>query len=313
MTCALLFPGQGEQRPGMLRELPGHPAVGRTLDEISEAVGEDVRGLDTAEALRSNAATQLALFSASTASFRALSALGVRPDFVAGHSIGAFSAAVACGALSLADAARAVRVRGAAMERAHPAGHGMGVVLGLPEPEVVAIARAVSTPADPLYPANVNAPLQIAVSGTDRAVDRALALALARGATKAVRLAVSVPAHCPLMSAPEAELAAHMATVEVIRPSAPYAGNVGGRTLRTADAVRDDLVRSIARPVRWHEATSVLRERGAGLFVQVLPGDALARLAAAAFPESRVACLQAGSLERVSELVAWTGRRTQDG
>ncbi|WP_424216222.1 ACP S-malonyltransferase (plasmid) [Streptomyces sp. BI20] len=312
MTTALLFPGQGEQRPGMLHDLPDHPAVARTLDEISDALDLDVRTLDTAEALRSNAAAQLALFSASLATYRALHALGVRPEHVAGHSIGAFAAAVACGALTLGDAARAVRVRGAAMERAYPSGYGMGVVLGLPEPAVVRIVESVHTPESPVHPANVNAPLQIAVSGALPAVDRVLALALEHGAAKARRLAVSVPAHCPLMAAARAELAAHLARVPFTRPGTPFAGNAGGRTLRTAEAVHADLVDSLTRPVRWHEATCVLRERGVDLFVQVSPGDTLARLAATAFPEARVTCLRADTPEHVAELVAWTaGQRAR--
>ncbi|MGA5508187.1 ACP S-malonyltransferase [Streptomyces umbrinus] len=302
MNTALLFPGQGEQQPGMLHALPPHPAFSRTLAEISAVLGTDVRALDTAEALRSNAATQLALFAAAISTHRLLTELGVRADYVAGHSVGAFAAAVACGALELTDAARLVALRGRRMEEAYPSGYGMGVVLGLDESTVARLAFAASTHAEPVYASNVNAPRQITVSGADAAVERVLTAALAHGAFKARRLAVSVPAHCPLMRPVADALADALAAVEMRRPAVPFAGNRTGRTLRTADAVRDDLVHGVALPVRWHEATSVLYERGARLFVQTAPGDSLVRLAQAMLPGVRTASLRETSAEHIHDL-----------
>lgn len=302
MNTALLFPGQGEQHPGMLHTLPPHPAVSRTLDEISAALSTDVRALDTTEALHSNAATQLALFAAATSTHRLLTELGVRADYVAGHSIGAFAAAVACGALELTDATRVVALRGRLMEDAYPSGYGMGVVLGLNETTVARLAFDAATHAEPVYASNVNAPRQITVSGADAAVERVLTAAVAHGASKARRLAVSVPAHCPLMRPVVDALSDALADVEMRRPAVPFAGNRTGRTLRTADAIRDDLVHGVALPVRWYEATSVLYERGARLFVQLAPGDSLARLAQATLPDVRPASLRDTSAEHIHDL-----------
>ena len=302
MSCVLLFPGQGEQYPGMFADLPESAQTAAVFDEVSAALGTDARALDGADHLHSNADTQLALFTAGVASWRALYATGVRADYVAGHSVGAFAAAVACGTLTLADAAHAVHVRGTAMEQAYPSGYGMGVVLGLDENAVRELAEDIRTDDQPVYASNINAPRQIAVSGSETAVDRLLAAAHTRGATRARRLAVSVPAHCPLMDGARKQFAASIDAVTFQRPRVPFAGNVGGRTLRTAEAIRADLIDAIAAPVRWHDAISVLYERGARLFIQASPGDTLARLAEQAFPEARVAALQTTSPQRLREL-----------
>ena len=158
MSSTFLFPGQGEQYPGMLRDLPAHPAATAALDEISAALGHDARTHDDERALRSDASVQLALFAAGVASWRTLDALGAQPDYVAGHSIGAFAAAVAVGSLTLPDAVKAVRVRGHAMETAYPHGYGMGVVLGLDELAVIRLVGQVTTSGEPVYAANINAP-----------------------------------------------------------------------------------------------------------------------------------------------------------
>jgi malonate decarboxylase epsilon subunit len=303
MSIVFLFPGQGEQYPGMLHDLPSHPAATAALDDISAALGHDVRTHDDERALHSNTSVQLALFSAAVASWRTLDALGARPDYVAGHSVGSFAAAVACAALALPDALEAVRVRGHAMEKAYPYGYGMGVVLGLDEQTVTRLADQATRPAEPVYATNVNAPRQITVSGANAAVDRLLALARTHGATKTKHLPVNVPAHSPLMAGPEQELAAVLYAISVARPRVPFAANCDGRTLRTASAVREDLVRSVARAVRWHEATSVLYERGARLFIQLWPGDSLTRLAQTAFPDARATSMRASSPEHILQLV----------
>ena len=307
MSTVFLFPGQGEQYPGMLDDLTAHPAATACLDEISAALGHDIRTHDDERALRSDASVQLALLAAAVASWRTLDASGARPDYVAGHSIGAFAAAVACGALALPDAVKAVWARGHAMAEAYPHGYGMGVVLGLDERAVTRLADQAARPAEPVYATNVNAPRQITVSGADPAVDRLLALARTHGATRAQRLPIDVPAHCPLMAGPGREVAAVLSSMPVDPPSVPFAANCDGRTLRTADAIREDLIRAVARPVRWHEATTALYERGARLFVQLWPGDSLSHLAQAAFAGARATSLRATSPEHVVQLVHLEG------
>jgi malonate decarboxylase epsilon subunit len=179
----------------------------------------------------------------------------------------------------------------------------MGVVLGLDEQAVKRLTEQAGRPTEPVYATNVNAPRQITVSGTEAAVDRLLALARTHGATRAERLAVDIPAHSPLMAGPERELAAVLSALPMAPPRIPFAGNLDGHTLRTADAVRQDLIRSVARPVRWHQATSVLYERGARLFVQVWPGDSLTRLAQTAFPDARATSMRTTSPQHILQLI----------
>ena len=287
MSVAFLFPGQGSQRPGMLHDLPDHPAARRTISRSSEVLGRDVLELDAPEALASTVGVQLALLVAGTAAARVLADEGGKPDFVAGHSVGAFAAAVAAGALDFSDALRLVGLRARAMERAHPGGYGMGVVVGLDERAVSRLAAEVGTPEAPVHAANVNAPLQVSVSGAEDALEKVLALARERGARNARRLAVPTPSHTPLMSPVAAELAGALEEVAMNPPAVPYVGNVGGRALRDPEAIREDLARGVERPVRWHDATTLLYELGVRLFVELPPGDVLTRLAAEAFPGGR--------------------------
>src|ERR671910_913218 len=200
MSVAFLFPGQGSQRPGMLHDLPDHPA---TRDMILRAVGvlsRDVLDLDTPEALGSTIAAQLGLLIVGATTARILVEEGCEPDFVAGHSVGAFAAAVAAGALAYPDALCLVELRARTMLEAYPHGYGMGVVVGLDERTVSRLAAESATPKDPLHAANVNAPLQVGVSGADSALERVLGLAREHGARSARRLAVPTPSHTPLMA-----------------------------------------------------------------------------------------------------------------
>ena len=287
MSGAFLFPGQGSQRSGMLRDLPDHPAVRRTISRSSEVLDRDVLELDTPGALASTVGVQLALLIAGTAAARVLADEGGPPDFVAGHSVGAFAAAVAAGALDFSDALRLVELRARAMERSYPEGYGMGVVVGLDERAVSRLADEVGTPEAPVHAANVNAPLQVGVSGAEGSLERVLALARERGARGARRLAVPTPSHTPLMAPVAAELAGALEEISMSPPAVPYVGNVGGRALRDPEPVREDLARGVERPVRWHDATTLLYELGVRLFVELPPGDVLARLAAEAFPGAR--------------------------
>jgi malonate decarboxylase epsilon subunit len=304
VSTAFLFPGQGSQRPGMLHALPDAAPVTETLDDASEALGEDVRALDTAEALASTVGTQLALVIAGVAGHRALAARGARPDMVAGHSVGAFAAAVAAGVLAFPDAVRLVRLRARLMEEAYPTGHGMGVLVGLRERQAEAILKEASSAEAPVFAANLNAPDQLAIAGADAGLDRAIGLARRAGARRADRLAVAVPSHCALLDPVVDRLARALADVELRPPTVPYAGNRRARALRDAGAIRDDLATSVARPVRWHDATRVLYERGARLFVEMPPGHVLTNLATAAFPDARAVAVAEAGLDSVATLAA---------
>jgi malonate decarboxylase epsilon subunit len=287
MTIAFLFPGQGSQIAGLLHHLSQHSEVTRTIHEAREVVGIDLDSLDNAVALASTAAVQTALLIASVATARALMAEQVRPAAVAGMSIGAFGAAVACGTLSFGDALPLVRLRGELMERAFPNGFGLAAIEGLNEVQVEGIVERTRTKKLPVYISNINAPRQIVVAGIDPALDVVIAQARQQGARRAERLAVSVPSHCPLLQPVADRLAQAMAGLTLRPPSMPYVSNRGGRALYDAEDIRQDLATSIAHPVRWYDALEVLRELGARLFLEMAPGHVSTHLLAELFPEVR--------------------------
>ena len=304
MSVAFLFPNQGSQRPGMLHDLPDHPVAHAMISEAADALGRHVLDLDTPEALGSTIAAQLALLIAGATTARILTEVGGTANFVAGHSVGAFAAAVAAGALAYPDALRLVDLRAHAMQEAYPRGCGMGVVVGLDERTVSRLAAESGTPEAPVYAANVNALLQVGVSGADDALERVLVLAREHGTRHARRLAVPTPSHTPLMAPVAAELDNALAGVRVNPPTVPYVSNVGGRALRGPEEIRHDLARSVEEPVRWHDATTLLFELGVRLFVELPPGDVLARLAADAFPEARAIAVADAGVGSAATLIA---------
>jgi malonate decarboxylase epsilon subunit len=301
---AFLFPGQGAQSEGLLRHLPQHAEVTRTIDEASDVLGLDIRTLDNAEALRSTAAIQPALLIAGVATARALVAEQVRPAAVAGMSIGAFGAAVACGTLSFADALPLVRLRGELMQKAFPNGYGLAAITGLDEVQVEGLLERIRTAPCPVYISNVNAPRQIIVTGNDVALDAVIAQARKEGARRAERLAVSVPSHCPLLQPIADRLGQEMAKVALQPPSMTYVSNRGGRALNDAEAIREDLVTSIAHPVRWYDALDVLRELGASLFVEMVPGHVSTHLVTDLFPGVTAVSIADRGLRHVTVLAA---------
>lgn len=303
MSVAFLFPGQGSQRPGMLHELPDHPAASDMISRATEVLGRDVLDLDTPEALGSTVAAQIALLIAGATAARILVEEGGRADFVAGHSVGAFAAAVAAGALAYPDALRLVDLRARAMQEAYPRGYGMGVVVGLDERTVSRLAAESGTLEAPVHAANVNAPLQVCVSGADDALERVLDLAREHGARRARRLAVPTPSHTPLMAPVAAELESALDDVPLDPPTVPYLSNIGGRALRDPGEIRDDLARSVERPVRWHDATTLLFELGVRLFVELPPGRVLTDLASASFPEARAIAVADAGVDSAATLI----------
>jgi malonate decarboxylase epsilon subunit len=287
MTVAFLFPGQGSQSAGLLHHLPEHPEVTRTIHEARAVLGLDIGALDNAEALHSTAAVQQALLIAGVATSRALVAEGVNPAAVAGMSIGAFSAAVACGTLSFAAALPLVRLRGKLMQAAFPSGYGLAVIEGLDEVRMVAIVERTRTAELPAYVSNINAPRQIVVAGSDRALDLVIAQARQQGARRAERLAVSVPSHCPLLRSVADRLERVMVRLPLRPPSLTYVSNRGGRALSDAEAIRRDLATNVAHPVRWYDALEVMRELGASLFIEMAPGHVSTHLVAELLPGVR--------------------------
>lgn len=287
MKCAFLFPGQGSQYPGMLQDLPKHPQVFAVIEEASRILGVDITQFDHAEALKSTVAVQLALLICGVATARVLITEGTAPDMVAGHSLGAFAAAVIAGVIEFKDALRLVKQRGEWMEQAYPCGYGMGIVLGMDERTLTAIVERVTTADAPVFLANRNAPDQIAVSGSLSSLEKLLDTARMAGARKTMLLNVGVPSHSPLMKDVSDQLAKAMEVVPFTDPRIPYGGIYKARTLFTAAEIRNDLAISTSAPVRWHEITTLFYEKGVRLFVEMQPGDVLTDLATNAFPEAR--------------------------
>jgi malonate decarboxylase epsilon subunit len=309
VSVAYLFPGQGAQTPGFLHRLPKHPAVSATLDEAGAVLGLEVMSLDGAAALASTVAVQLGVLIAGVAVMRALQSEGLQAEAAAGLSVGAFGAAVACSALSFADALPLVKLRGECMERAYPRGYGMAAIVGLDEHQVAAIVERLGGAGAQLYIANINAPTQIVVSGAERALDAAVEAARHTGARRAERMAVAVPSHCPLLDAVSGRLATAMASIEMHDPQRLYVSNRRARVVHDAQGVRDDLIHNVSHAVRWHDSVTVLYELGVRLFIEPPPGQVLSRLAQQAFPEARAVGVEDARLDSVV-LLAQRERRS---
>jgi len=304
MSVAFLFPGQGSQVPGMLHTLPDHPAIGRTLDEVSESLGENVLELDSTEALRSTVSVQLALLTSGVAVARALIAEGVEPGAVAGMSVGAFAAAAAAGALNLGDGVRLVKQRAEGMVKLYPKGYGLAAIVGLTEKQVSTLVEAAYADQNPVYVCNINAPRQIVIAGSDEGMNKVLEAARKSGANKAVRLNVSEPSHCPLLEPVADALRTSLQAIYLQQPKIRYVGNVTGRALRSAEAISQDLASNIAHGVRWYDATTVLQELGCRLFLEMPPGHVLSELAREAFPDVRTLAVGEASLKDALRLAS---------
>lgn len=222
---------------------------------------------------------QLALFAAGVSTGLALIEQGIRPAAVSGLSVGSFAAAVAAGVLSLHEGVELVRLRAKEMIKLYPSGYGLSAIVGLSESQVTTIVEATTSSEAPVFVANINGPRHLVIAGPNLAMDRALEEARRQGASKAVRLHVSLLSHCPLLQ-PVADLLAWQISVMSLRsPQLTYVGNVSGRALRTTELVADDLANNIAHGVRWHDATTVLKELGCNLFLEMPPGHVLSCLA----------------------------------
>jgi [acyl-carrier-protein] S-malonyltransferase len=278
---AVLFPGQGSQALGMLSALAAaHPVVRATFDEASEAVGLDLWALSQngpeAE-LNRTINTQPALLAAGVAVWRAWRAAGgAEPATMAGHSLGEYTALVCADAIALADATRLVRERGRLMQEAVPEGIGaMAAVLNGDLGVLAEVCAQVSTDAEPVVPANLNAPGQIVLSGSAVALDRALAALVERGIKRAIRLPVSVPSHSPLMRGAAAQLADYLKQVQVSVPTITVIHNADATVHSDPDAIRAALALQLHAPVRWIETIEKLAAAGVTRALECGPGKVL--------------------------------------
>jgi [acyl-carrier-protein] S-malonyltransferase len=279
MKIAFVFPGQGSQYAGMGREAAEkHPAARRSFEEADAALESPISPLcfnGPEEALRLTENTQPAILATSIAILRVFEEKGVRPDFVAGHSLGEYSALVSAGALTLPDAVSLVRRRGRYMQEAVPAGEGaMAALLGLDLPGVLAVCERAAE-GQILSPANLNSPSQIVIAGNREAVERAVVLAKDAGAKRAVLLQVSAPFHCALMAPAEARLSIDIDQWRFSDLRCPLITNTDAAPIRTASEARSALKRQVTRPVRWQESIQRLLDEGVRTFVEIGPGKVL--------------------------------------
>lgn len=306
---ALQFPGQGAQTDGFLHRLPQHRAVRDTLAEASQVLGVDVLTLDTPDALQSTVAVQVGLTIAGVAVARALADEQLTPEINAGLSVGAYAAAVSCGAVQFDDALKVVRRRAELMETAYPSGYGLAAIAGFTEHQLETLAaRHADENRQRVYIGNVNAPRQIVMAGANDALDAFIARALAAGARKATRLAVSVPSHCELLAQATDELLAYASEVPFHAPRSTFIGNRGGRPLYTADAIREDLATNMRYTVRWFDALTAMREMGTRVLIEAPPGQVLTDIARENFPNTTALAASTFAFDR---LVATACRRLE--
>jgi [acyl-carrier-protein] S-malonyltransferase len=280
MARAFVFPGQGAQTIGMGRDLAETYAPARAVfDEVDEALGEKLSRLiweGDPDELTLTANAQPALMAMSLATLRALEAEGVvPPDYVAGHSLGEYSALAAAGALQIADTARLLRLRGRAMQEAVPVGVGaMAALLGLDFETVRAVAEEAAQ-GEVCQAANDNDPAQVVVSGHRAAVERAVEIAKARGARRAVMLPVSAPFHCALMQPAADRMAEALADVAIATPRVPVVSNVSAEGETDPERIRELLVRQVTGSVRWRESVVWMSAHGTTEFWEIGAGKAL--------------------------------------
>jgi [acyl-carrier-protein] S-malonyltransferase len=281
-TCAFLFPGQGAQKVGMGKALAeAFPICRETFAEADAALGEPIsrlcfEGPDDQLMLTEN--TQPAILCVSIAAYRLLASKGIEPAFVAGHSLGEYSANVAAGTMTFGDALKIVRRRGRYMQEAVPVGTGaMAAILGLDSDTVARVCEEVAQ-GDVVSPANLNGGGQVAIAGSQAAVARAGERAKAAGAKRVIPLSVSAPFHCALMRPAAERLAPELRALSVQDPRVPIVANVDAEPKRAGRAAIEALVEQVASPVRWEEVVRRLASEGVTTYVEVGPGTVLSGL-----------------------------------
>jgi [acyl-carrier-protein] S-malonyltransferase len=279
---AFVFPGQASQCPGMGRDLAlNFPESRAVFDQADGALGFSISKLcfeGSEEDLKQTENTQPAILTVSVAAHRALEARGIVPDFVAGHSLGEYSALVAAGSLEFSAAVKLVRQRGRYMQEAVPTGEGaMAAILGLSPADIAEVCKKAAA-GEVVSAANLNSPEQTVIAGNAHAVKRAVEIASQSGAKRAVVLAVSAPFHCALLAPAQQRLEADLRAAAFGPLRFPLITNVDAEAVLSGEEAREALIRQVTLPVRWHESVREMIERGVNIFVEVGPGKVLSGL-----------------------------------
>ena len=289
MKTAFLFPGQGSQQPGMLNQLPvNDPDVAMIFSEAENLLHQEISEIDNSVSLSSTINVQLSLLIAGVISARRLSARGVVADFVAGHSVGAFAAAVFSQVISFEQAINLVHNRARLMELAFPAGYGMAALVGFSLNRLKPFLDDHNNMYSTVYISNINAADQLVVSGEISSIKLLIESLQRAGIQKAKILDVKVPSHCPLLNSVSDSLNQQIGAMEMKNPIIPFASNTSGRLLKTGEAVGQDLAQSLSATVKWDDATTLLYEKGTRIFIEMAPSGVLAKIAASTFSEAGI-------------------------
>lgn len=280
MSTGFLFPGQGSQRLEMLKNVPKS-----YLKTVHDITGFDMK--ETEESYQDTVFIQLALLTIEIYYANEMKKNGIMPDFVAGHSIGAFSAAVACGSLSFENAASLVYHRATFMKQAYPINYAMGVIVGLDRSEVQRIVDETFDDKYPVYISNENCPMQHTISGHVKGLEKTLSVAGKNRAQVAKLIKVPVPSHCELMDETVTKFTPYVKEVKLVEPQCMYLKNIDGRKTYDAEEIRKDLLTNIAHPVQWSSMMDVAKEMGMDLTIELPPGNTLTNLIFAKFGKDK--------------------------
>lgn len=291
MSSIWVYPGQGAQKVNMLHDLPEHRLVQHYLDRASVVLQRDVLTLDQPEALRSTEAVQLCLYLAGYISSAMLLDEQVQPDYVAGLSIGAWTAAAVAGVYSFEQGLKLVSLRGRLMQEAYPSGYGMTAIINADKSQVSQWVADVYQQLGNIYVANLNAANQIVISGSEIAMQQVIEIAKNQGAI-AKKLNVSVPSHCELLDAQAQQLVQAMAQIDLNPAKFKYLSGTSARLIYGAEQVKEDLIFNMCRTIDWESTVQAAWERGVRLHIEVLPGSVLTGLARKIFKEGSVLSFQ---------------------
>ena len=291
MSTMWVYPGQGAQKVNMLHDLPEHPLVQHYLERASVALQCDVLTLDQPEALRSTEAVQLCLYLAGYISSSILLDEQVQPEYVAGLSIGAWTAAAVAGVYSFEQGLQLVSLRGRLMQEAYPSGYGMTAIMNADKSQVTRWVAEVYQQIGKVYLANINTANQIVISGSEQAMQQVVDIAKNQGAT-AKKLNVSVPSHCELLDEQAEQLVQAMEKIPLNSAKFKYLSGTSARLIHATEQIKHDLIFNMCRTIDWESTVQAAWERGVRLQIEVLPGSVLTGLARKVFKEGSVLSFQ---------------------